>query len=366
MKNQTMKLLMAYNFSTEGTHVEAPNFYKCCAEKVFPGFSVSTTFIPDLRGRPLFRFLIVLGVGQEAALTICVGWWLIRNGHKFDVIVGWVTNGIIAAVIKRILRWRNTRVCLILYCLFDPESRGLANRLKRLISRMASDGADSLLALDSVQAVSFAQILERRPGTTQALTYGVDTGWYDLQLRGIQKRVLPATIFCPGSAHRDDSTLENAIRGLDVQVKRYQLDNSGVARVTKERLGKATLERHYNAPYARYMADCRNAAIVVITVANADKPVGLTSLLECMALGRPVIVTKGASSRDYVRDGVTGLLYEEGNWKELSEKIRFLLEHPEVAERISAAAHEIVRKEFGLHLCGQRFYTYLLQMETMC
>jgi hypothetical protein len=298
-------------------------------------------------------------------LTICVGWWLIRNGHRFDVIVGWATYGIIAAILRGILRWHNTRVCLILYRLFDPDSSGLANQLKRFILRMASSGADSLLTLDSLQAVSFAQILGRKPGTTQALTYGVDTDWYDIQLRDIQQRVSPATIFCPGSAYRDDRTLENAIRDLDVQVERYQLDNSGTERLATEQVGKACLEKNYNAPYDRYMADCRNAAMVVIAVENADKPVGLTSLLECMVLGRPVIITKGASSRDYVRDGVTGLLYEEGNWEELREKIRFLLEYPEVAEQIGAAAREDVHRKFGLYPCGQRFYKHIHSMGTI-
>src|SRR5882762_3062329 len=108
-----MNLLMAYNFSMEEVHMEAPNFYKACAEKVFPEFAVSTTFLPALRGGALFTWLTGIGTRESAALNLCVSWWLFRHGHKFDVIVGWITNGIIAAVLKRLLRWRNTRVCLI-------------------------------------------------------------------------------------------------------------------------------------------------------------------------------------------------------------------------------------------------------------
>ena len=292
-KNRKMKLLIAYNFSVEEAHVEAPNFYKSCAEKVFPNFPVSTTFIPDLSRHPLFRFLTVIRVKKGLALTTCVIWWLIRNGYEFDVIVGWSNNGIIAAVLKKILHWRNTRICLILYRLPGQNSSGFANQLKRAILRIVSSGADLLLALDKMQAVSFGQILRRKSDTTRTLTYGVDTDWYDIRLRDIQQRVLPTTIFCPGSAYRDDGTLENAIRDLEVQVKRYQLDESGMNRITTEEIGKARLEKNYNASYASYITNCRNAALVVIAVENADKPVGLTSLLECMALGRPVIITRG-------------------------------------------------------------------------
>jgi glycosyltransferase involved in cell wall biosynthesis len=187
----------------------------------------------------------------------------------------------------------------------------------------------------------------------------VDTDWYDTRLRDDRQPVVSATIFCPGSAHRDETTFENAIRDLDVEARRYQLDSSGKARIAEQRLGKAFLKKNYNAPYAGYIADCRSAAMVVIAVVNADKPVGLTALLECMALGRPVIITRGTSSRDYMRDGVTGLLYEEGNSEDLRAKIRFLLEHPDVAERIGGAAGEAVRREFGLVSCGTRFFKYL-------
>jgi hypothetical protein len=360
-----MKLLIAYNFSSEELHISAPNFYKSCAEKVFPQFSVNTTFIPNLRDHFLFRLLVLIGVKQTLALSICVGCWLSWNGHKFDVIVGWVTNGIIVAVLKRILHWHDTRVCLILYHMSGQNSMGFANQVKRNILRFASNGADIVLALDSLQAVSFAQILRRRTDATHALTYGVDTDWYDIRLRSVRQKVLPATIFCPGSAFRDDRTLENAVRDLDVHVMRYQLDNSVQISTTKAKLGRAFMERNYNAPYSRYIDDCCNAAIVVIAVANADKPVGLTSLLECMALGRPIIITDGASSRDYVRDGENGLIYEEGNWEELREKIRFLLENPHAAQRIGAKAREKVRQEFGLYTCGQRLHNYLQNKSTI-
>src|SRR2546425_142327 len=178
-----MKLLMAHNCSVEEANIEAPNFYKACAEKVFPGFAVSTTFLPDLRAGALFRWFTGIRTGESTALTLCVSWWLFRNGHKFDVIVGWITNGIIAAVLKKVLHWRNTRVCLILYRLPDENAGGFANRTKQLILRIASSGADCLLALDSAQAASFAQTLGRKTGTTGSLTYGVDTDWYDMRLR---------------------------------------------------------------------------------------------------------------------------------------------------------------------------------------
>lgn len=351
-----MKLLMVYNFDHHEAEVENPNFYRSCAEKVFPKLSVSTSFLPDLARSLLYKVLILFKVDKGQAYNVCIFFWLIRYGHKYDVIVGWLTGGIIAGFLKGILRWHNTRVCLILYRVPAHNYSGIIDLIKKFVLRISSNGANRVLALDRLQAISFAEYLGREPDSTKALLYGIDTDWYDSRIMHTSQVVSPSTIFCPGSAHRDDSILENAVFDIDVCVKRYQLDDTGVSRRISERVGRAHVEKNYNAHYDDYISDCQNSSMVVIAVENSDKPVGLTALLECMALGRPVIISNGASSRDYVSDGFTGLLFEEGNWQQLSDKIQFLLEHPDVAERIGANAREQARLKYGLYPCGERFH----------
>lgn len=353
-----MKLLMVYNFTTEEAHVDAPNFYRDCAEKVFPEFGVETTFLPNMRTHILFKLLTFLRIKDSSALTVVVIWWVFRNGHKFDIILGWVTNGVIAAILKDLMRWPRTRVCLILYKLPDNKKRGFISVFKRLLISSTSRGADLLLALDTSQADSFAKIFGRKPGTTCPLTYGVDTEWYDSRVQDLPSNS-SMTIFCPGSAYRDDITLEKAVSNLNIWVKRFQLNNTGNFSVTTTTIGRAKLEKYFNAPYGQYISECRSAAMVVIAVANSDKPVGLTSLLECMCLGCPIIISRGASSRDYVIDGVTAILYEEGNWQELQEKIIYLFNHPEIAQQIGSAAREYAQRKFGLKTCGQQFFKKL-------
>jgi hypothetical protein len=360
-----MKLLIAYNFSTEESNVEASNFYRACGEQIFPRFSVQTSFLPNLRESRLYRLTTFLGVKHSTALTFSVVWWLFLNGRRFDVIVGWITNGIIAAILKSFLGWRSTGVCLILYRLFDGKERGIKPAFKRLVYRAASHGANLLLTLDRVQAESFARLLKRNPGSTRSLTYGVDTAWYDSRIETFLSPTKTATIFCPGSAYRDDSTLEQAVKDMDIHVKSFKLDASGLSSTSKVKIGRALVERRINVPYTEYIAECCNSTVVVIAVNNSDKPAGLTSLLECMALGRPVIIANGASSRDYVRDRETGFMYEEGNWRDLREKIIYLLDNPEVVEKIGIAARKSAQKDFGLSGCGELFFQYLCDMRTI-
>lgn len=357
-----MKLLMVYNFSIEEAHVVAPNFYKACAEKVFPGFGVETTFLPNLRTSLLFNFLKLFQIKSRSALTIAVAWWLLKNGHKFDVIMGWSTYGVIAAIIKKIIGWDKTSVCLILYKLPENKGQYFGRVLKKIVISKASLGAELLLSLDASQAKIFESLLNRKPGTTYPLVYGVDIDWYENLQRDFMKKT-PIAIFCPGNAHRDDATLIKSISELEVYVKRFKLCNDIPPRSKLEKIGKAYIEDNINAPYSKYLADCLSSLVTVIAVENEDKPVGLTSLLECMALGRPIIMTKGVSTHDYIQDGVTGLLYEKGNWKELQDKIIYLLEQPRVALEIGAAAREAAKMNFELNRCGKLFYKYLNDMK---
>src|SRR2546425_8404314 len=98
-----MRVLIAYSFAGEESDIAAPNFYKSCGEKVFPVYSVEVNFLPNLRRHPLFVGLSFLGFKPSAALLACSAWWLARHGKRFDLIVGWLGNGVLAAVLRKFL-----------------------------------------------------------------------------------------------------------------------------------------------------------------------------------------------------------------------------------------------------------------------
>ena len=102
--------------------------------------------------------------------------------------------------------------------------------------------------------------------------------------------------------------------------------------------------------------------MVVISAHSSDKPVGLTSLLECMALGRPVIITRGLSSYDYAIDNVTAIEFDEGDSQALKEGIRRLLDDPGLASRLTQAANASLVHEFDLSKTGPEFSRLLIAM----
>lgn len=62
--------------------------------------------------------------------------------------------------------------------------------------------------------------------------------------------------------------------------------------------------------------------------------------LECMAYGRPIIISDGAGFAEYVTDGVNGLVVPRCNVDVLIESIKYLEDNPKVVAKMGKKAYE--------------------------
>jgi glycosyltransferase involved in cell wall biosynthesis len=82
------------------------------------------------------------------------------------------------------------------------------------------------------------------------------------------------------------------------------------------------------------------------------------ALLEAMSYALPVITTPVGGIPSVVRDGENGIMVNAGNIPELTDRIRYLWQHPEVAERLGQAARRTVNQRFG----ADRFHETMEQI----
>jgi glycosyltransferase involved in cell wall biosynthesis len=71
------------------------------------------------------------------------------------------------------------------------------------------------------------------------------------------------------------------------------------------------------------------------------------SILEMMAMRKPVIATSVGGIPEIVRPGINGYLHQHGNSQELAEAIMTLIESPEKTKRMGLAAYEEVKKNYA-------------------
>ncbi len=80
------------------------------------------------------------------------------------------------------------------------------------------------------------------------------------------------------------------------------------------------------------------------------------AIMEYMALSKPVIATKGGGTNELVLDGKTGFLIKQKNPELLALKINFLLNHPDIAEKMRNEGRIRIENNFSINKMVQETY----------
>ena len=73
------------------------------------------------------------------------------------------------------------------------------------------------------------------------------------------------------------------------------------------------------------------------------------TVLEAMAMGRPIITTDTQGCRETVKDGKNGFLVPIKDSKAVAEKMMWFVEHPEAVETMGEESITLVKKKFDVH-----------------
>ena len=148
------------------------------------------------------------------------------------------------------------------------------------------------------------------------------------------------TILAVGDdAARDFGTMLEAIKGLDFPV----LIKSGKVKEDREVYPNLTvISRHLS--FIEYRQLFIDAALVIVPLADAIHASGVTTLLEAMAMGKPVIVSDSEGIRDYIVAGETCLAVPCNDPAALRSAIDRLMAEPETRARLGAGARRFVEK----------------------
>lgn len=78
-------------------------------------------------------------------------------------------------------------------------------------------------------------------------------------------------------------------------------------------------------------------------------------LLEAMAANVPVVSSDIPGSRDIVRHGQTGYLFEVGDVAALGDRLAAILQDPALKQALAAAGHDLIRSEYSAGAMGRHY-----------
>jgi glycosyltransferase involved in cell wall biosynthesis len=79
------------------------------------------------------------------------------------------------------------------------------------------------------------------------------------------------------------------------------------------------------------------------------------TLMEFMALKKPVIATNGGGTNELVAHNESGFLIENNDLDEIVEKTNYLLNNEDIRLQMGENGYQIILKEFSLEKMGESF-----------
>jgi glycosyltransferase involved in cell wall biosynthesis len=144
-------------------------------------------------------------------------------------------------------------------------------------------------------------------------------------------------IVAAGRSYRDYKTLAAAVAGTGIRtIIVCGRSGPGVRELPPE------VELRSELPLDELLNLMARARANVLPLEDRRISTGQTVLLQAMALGQPVVVTRTAGTEDYIRDGVDGLLVPPADVQALRAAIRRIYDDTALASRLGAEARSAV------------------------
>jgi glycosyltransferase involved in cell wall biosynthesis len=278
---------------------------------------------------------------------------------KYDAILTTTGTGLFLALSRFLLRWKRPYLCEILWQV-DVSGKQFRPILDKLLKITLRSNVDRIICVVSSQKKSFSQTLLIPESRVLYIPYGVDTDFFKPQKAPLKGNAL----LCVGDACRDELTLIKAIKNLPVKLVRVS-DEPKISEVYKKMaIGSQVCVLTGISDTELKKLYIESQLVIVPILLSANEPAGLTCLLEAMAMGKTVIVTKGLNSEDYVVADKTGVIVEPENPVALRNAILQLLGNDSKSNRIGNCAHQYIKDNFNMDINAEKLARSI--RELMC
>ena len=300
--------------------------------------------LTDVDEHPLVRAAGVLG--RDAALAM----YGFLRASQYDVIFSNGENvGIPLAALLKVLSRRPKHVLI---------GHRLSARKKRLLLRGLHPQMDKIFLYAMTQKAYAESVLGIPSQKLHLISFHADTRFYHpMHEVSLERRISSA-----GLELRDYPTLIEAVRGLDVEVCLAAASpwSKRKNETTSRELPANVQARGYG--YRELRDLYATSQFIVVPLYETDFQAGVTTILEAMAMGKAVIVTKTRGQRDVIQDGVNGIYVPPGDAAALRRSITELLASPSRAAELGASARRTIESQMSLDLWADRIAAVVRQV----
>ncbi len=254
---------------------------------------------------------------------------------RFDVVVSWQMRiGVCYGILKRIIHSQKPPIHIIQDFHIDLTQTRWLYRFQLALLRFAIPGIDYFFCTSTEEEAIYSRMFHIPRDRIMFLPLVESSSNFE-EPSHPQKDY----IFSYGKSDRDFETLIRAVAALNL--KTFILSRKYKPKVPVPE--NVCIIRDYvsDREMVEWIASSR---IVVLPLKEYRISAGQISMLEVMALARPLIITENMATKEYAVHRHSALFFEAGNDKELASHIQYLWNHRESAEQIGQQARQAALK----------------------
>lgn len=283
--------------------------------------------------------------------SLLMAWRVLTCREHIDAVYGTSFNGLETLITLRALGLFRKPIVLWHHQPAQTSRTWLRERAARLFYR----GIDRMFFFSRHILQASLPCGKVREERARVVDWGYDLGWRSLPKIGAGSTTFVST----GKERRDMPTLIEAAGRTGAEVDIY-LPQGNCEIDYREQIGgvelPACVHLHWSDGllYGKLAATVAEACCVCICCLRTNYTVGLTTLVEAMALGLPVIATENpAFPIDVVAEGI-GLSVGYGDVEGWERALRYVMDHPAEARVMGQRGHQLAERRFNIHCTAER------------
>ena len=238
------------------------------------------------------------------------------------------------------------------------------NKVRELLSRFFYKGIDHMFFFSQKHIEESIQLDKVPSKKLELVHWGPDLKFYDHILAAVSDEHRTGFI-STGKENRDVDTLMKAFLETDASLEIYISKTCGSINY-EEKLGQYSpcdrIKIHYTNGVIPYILAqiVATKQFVVIPCLEYSYTVGLTTLVEALALGMPVICTKNPYYEMDIDEEQIGVTVAYGDVQGWRNAINFLMDNPIIAKNMGENARRLAEKSFNLEVFSKEVAISLL------
>ncbi len=330
-------------------------------EGLYPGHLLyGATHLPKY-GVEVISHLYKPFYDNRLKLTWLTTWRILTCGRKYDALYATSFRGIEGLIFLRALGLYRKPIVLWHHQPIVEAKGWLRERMSRLFYR----GIDHMFFFSQQLVDESLKASKAKKEKLQVVSWGPDLDFYDSLLQGRKQR---SGFISTGKEQRDLPTLIEAFSKVEkAKLTMYINEKTGDLDYTKVLAGvqvPKNVDIHviHRLMIGELAQIVNQAECIAICCRKSNYTVGLTTLVEALALGTPVITTRNTTfPYDVDQEGV-GISVPYDDVDAWVQALHRLLEHPEEVQRMGQNARALAERKFNLENTTKIIAEALLQL----